>query len=89
MISNTEAQGELNESLISKSISEIIDIAKQSSAIGWKVNGAGGEGGSLTILCGEKSSQKRDMIQRIEEANPLFKSIPVYLSRFGLRTWDI
>jgi len=88
MIVNTEAQGELNPSLISKSIIEIIEIAKQSGAIGWKVNGAGGEGGSLTLLCGEKSSQKRDMIQQIEEANPLFKNIPIYLSRFGLRTWN-
>jgi len=89
MIANTEAQGELNPSLISKSIVEIIEIAKKSNAVGWKVNGAGGEGGSLTILCGEKSSQKRDMIQKIESANPLFKSIPIYLSRFGLRTWSI
>ena len=89
MIVNTEAQGELNTSLISKSISEIIEIAKKSGAIGWKVNGAGGEGGSLTLLCGEKSSQKRDMIQQIEEADPLFKNIPIYLSRFGLRTWNI
>ena len=89
MIVNTEAQGELNSSLISKSISEIIDIAKQSGAIGWKINGAGGEGGSLTLLCGEKSSQKRDMIHEIEAANPLFKNIPIYLSRFGLRTWSI
>jgi D-glycero-alpha-D-manno-heptose-7-phosphate kinase len=89
MVVNTEAQGELNSSLISKSISEIINIAKQNGAIGWKVNGAGGEGGSLTILCGENSSQKRDMIHKIEEADPLYKSIPIYLSRFGLRTWEI
>lgn len=89
MIINTEAQRELNPALISKSITEIIEIAKQSGAIGWKVNGAGGEGGSLTLLCGEKSSQKRDMIQEIEKANPMYKSIPVYLSRFGVRTWDV
>jgi D-glycero-alpha-D-manno-heptose-7-phosphate kinase len=89
MIENTEAQYELNSSLVSNNSMEIIEIAKQCGAIGWKVNGAGGEGGSITILCGEKSSHKRDMINEIEKANPLYKNIPVYLSRFGLRTWDI
>jgi hypothetical protein len=34
------------------------------------------------------SSQKREMIRQIEDANPLFKNIPIYLSRFGLRIWD-
>ncbi len=89
MIENTEAQTELNSSLVSKSSLEIIEIAKKCGAIGWKVNGAGGEGGSITILCGEKSSYKRGMISEIEKASQLYKNIPVYLSRFGLRTWEI
>ncbi|MDD3777740.1 MAG: GHMP kinase [Actinomycetota bacterium] len=88
MIYNTEAQKELSSALISDSILEIIGIAKESGAIGWKVNGAGGEGGSLTLLCGEKSSQKRYMLKEIEKANPLYRNIPLYLSRYGLRTWE-
>ncbi len=48
----------------------------------------GGEGGSLTILCGSTSHAKRSMIREIEEENPLFRNIPIYLSRFGLRTWE-
>jgi hypothetical protein len=28
------------------------------------------------------------MIQGIEAANPLFKDIPVYLGRTGLRIWE-
>jgi hypothetical protein len=28
------------------------------------------------------------MIQEIEEENPLFQNIPIYLSRFGLRIWE-
>jgi D-glycero-alpha-D-manno-heptose-7-phosphate kinase len=85
---NTEAQGELNPALVSKDAQQIIDIARQHGAIGWKVNGAGGEGGSITFLCGDTSSQKRELIRQIEVANPLFKNIPIYLSRFGLRIWD-
>jgi D-glycero-alpha-D-manno-heptose-7-phosphate kinase len=53
-----------------------------------KVNGAGGDGGSITLLCGPSSSEKRRMIRAIQEANPLFKSLPIYLSRFGLRVWE-
>jgi D-glycero-alpha-D-manno-heptose-7-phosphate kinase len=88
MIANTDAQAELNAALVGADAQTIIDIARRNGAIGWKVNGAGGEGGSITLLCGNTSSQKRALIREIEAANPLFKNIPVYLSRFGLRIWD-
>jgi len=88
MIINTEAQGELHPALISADAHQIIEVAKANGAIGWKVNGAGGDGGSITLLCGPTSSEKRQMIQAIQEANPRFKSLPIYLSRFGLRIWE-
>jgi D-glycero-alpha-D-manno-heptose-7-phosphate kinase len=88
MTVNTEAQGELHPELISEDARLLINVAKEHGAIGWKVNGAGGEGGSVTLLCGPTSSEKRTLIQAIEEANPLFKSLPIYLSRFGLRLWE-
>ena len=88
MIENTEAQGNLNSALISDDTQRIIDIAKENGAIGWKVNGAGGEGGSVTLLCGPMSHAKRTLIREIEQENALFKNIPVYLSRFGLRVWE-
>jgi len=88
MIENTEAQARLHEKLVSEEASAIIEIGKTHGAVGWKVNGAGGDGGSLTLLCGPHSYQKRKMVQAIEEANPLFQNIPVYLSRYGLRVWE-
>ena len=54
-----------------------------------RLDGAGGEGGSVTLLCGPTSSVEREMIRQIEAANPLYKNIPIYLSRFGLRIWDV
>jgi len=39
---------------------------------------AGGEGGSITILCNSLSRAKRAMIREIEQENPLFKNIPIY-----------
>jgi D-glycero-alpha-D-manno-heptose-7-phosphate kinase len=73
--------------LISPEHQRIIDIAREHGALGWKVNGAGGDGGSVTILCGDVSQVKRAMIREIEQDNALSKNIPLYLSRYGLRVW--
>jgi D-glycero-alpha-D-manno-heptose-7-phosphate kinase len=88
MAENTEAQGRLHPDLVSGDSLRIIDIAKAHRALGWKVNGAGGEGGSITILCGDRSDEKRSMIREIEKSNAGFKNIPIYLSRQGLRVWE-
>jgi D-glycero-alpha-D-manno-heptose-7-phosphate kinase len=88
MIDNTEAQARLNTHLVSDAAHQIIDIAKHYNALGWKVNGAGGDGGSLTLLCSPLSHEKRAMIQAIEAENSRFKHIPIYLSRHGLRIWE-
>jgi D-glycero-alpha-D-manno-heptose-7-phosphate kinase len=87
MIANTEAQGCLHEAIISLDAQRVIEIADQYGALGWKLNGAGGEGGSLTLLCGGRSDIKREMVKAIEEENRSYKQIPIYLSRFGLRVW--
>lgn len=88
MIQNTEAQRNLHPDLIKPDADRVVVIAQAHGALGWKVNGAGGDGGSLTILCGPLSHGKRAMIREIEQESPLFKNIPIYLSRFGLRIWE-
>ena len=88
MIDNTEAQRRLHPDLIGAEAQKVIDIAREFGALGWKVNGAGGDGGSLTLLTGGQSSVKRAMIREIEQENALFRNIPIYLSRFGLRVWQ-
>ena len=88
MVDNTEAQRELHPDLVGTQAEKIIAIAKEHGAIGWKVNGAGGDGGSVTLLCGDLSFTKRAMIREIEEENEMFKNIPIYLSRTGLRVWE-
>lgn len=87
MIDNTEAQRRLHPDLISPAHQRIIDIAREHGALGWKVNGAGGDGGSVTLLCGDSSQAKRALIREIEQDNPLHRNIPIYLSRYGLRVW--
>ncbi len=88
MIENTEAQRRLHPDLIGPDARRVIEIARVHGALGWKVNGAGGAGGSVTLLCEVLSHAKRAMIRAIEQENPLFKNIPIYLSRHGLRTWE-
>jgi D-glycero-alpha-D-manno-heptose-7-phosphate kinase len=87
MVENTAAQSRLHPGLISPEAAKVIEIARVHGALGWKVNGAGGDGGSLTILAGPIAGAKRAMLNAIEQENPLFMNIPIYLSRYGLRIW--
>jgi D-glycero-alpha-D-manno-heptose-7-phosphate kinase len=88
MIDNTAAQADLHPALINAEASDLITLAKEYGAIGWKVNGAGGEGGSLTLLCHPSASIQRSMLRTIVETSPLFQPIPISLSRTGLCIWD-
>ena len=65
MIANTEAQGRLHPALISAEAAQVIEIARDHGALGWKVNGAGGEGGSLTLLCDARAQTKRALLREI------------------------
>jgi D-glycero-alpha-D-manno-heptose-7-phosphate kinase len=87
MIANTDAQAALHPDLVGDAAQQVIKIARQHNAIGWKVNGAGGDGGSLTILGPPQSHIKREMVREIEDNDARHKNIPIYLSRYGLRIW--
>jgi D-glycero-alpha-D-manno-heptose-7-phosphate kinase len=87
MTRNTEAQSELHADLVNPTAHELIALGREHGAVGWKVNGAGGEGGSLTLLCGPSSSAKRSLIAALGDVDPLCQHIPTHLSRTGLRVW--
>jgi len=87
MIDNTEAQAQLHPDLIGAEAARVIEIARAHGALGWKVNGAGGAGGSLTLLCGERSEAKRTLLREIAQEDASFQIIPIRLSRGGLRVW--
>ncbi len=88
MIENTEAQANLHPDLVSPRHQAVIEVAKRHGALGWKVNGAGGDGGSVTILGGPKASRNREMLRAVIADVPGTQSIPVYLSPLGLRVWE-
>ena len=88
MIENTDAQKRLHPDLVNQDVERIINLAHQHSALGWKVNGAGGDGGSVTLLCGSDRKVKRSMLRAIEQENPAFQIIPIKLDQHGLRVWE-
>jgi D-glycero-alpha-D-manno-heptose-7-phosphate kinase len=87
MDENTEAQRALHPGLVCESFEEIIDISATFNVAGCKVNGAGGDGGSVTILCNGDMATKRALIREIERKNQRYRFLPIYLSRHGLRVW--
>lgn len=55
----TDAQRALHPDLVSPAADELIELAATDGALGWKVNGAGGAGGSVSILCSDGSARQR------------------------------
>jgi D-glycero-alpha-D-manno-heptose-7-phosphate kinase len=88
MTDNTEAQRRLYPGLVGADAETAIEVAAASGATGWKVNGAGGDGGSLTVLCGPDAGAKRELGRLLQHANPGFRVIPTQLSRDGLCVWE-
>ncbi len=89
MIENTEAQCQLHPGLVCADAETAIDVAASTGAVGWKVNGAGGDGGSLTVLCGPQVGAKRELVRSLHDVNPRFEVIPTRLSVDGFRVWDV
>jgi D-glycero-alpha-D-manno-heptose-7-phosphate kinase len=83
---NTEAQARLHPELVSEAAQRVIQTAAAHGASGWKVNGAGGDGGSVTILRGSGEPVDRRMLEAITEMVPAARAIPVTLSPHGVQT---
>ncbi len=84
MIRNNECQRSLHSGLISEEAESVIAVAKKHKAAGWKVNGAGGKGGSLTILSSQDEKRREGMLEEINSLGKGIRSIPISLARFGI-----
>ncbi len=85
MVDNTEAQRRLHPSLVGPDAERIIGLARTHNAAGWKVNGAGGEGGSLTLLGPKPAPEVEALRAAIEREMSGARVIPVSLDMDGLR----
>jgi D-glycero-alpha-D-manno-heptose-7-phosphate kinase len=83
MIANTEAQKSLHPELVGVDARRVIEIAAAQGAIGWKVNGAGGDGGSVTILSATREA-KEALEHRVGSLDTRFRVLPIQISMVGL-----
>jgi D-glycero-alpha-D-manno-heptose-7-phosphate kinase len=83
MIANTDAQAALHSGLVGIDARRVIDVAAAFGAVGWKVNGAGGDGGSLTLLH-ESPEAKLAIEHRVAELDARYRVLPVRVSANGL-----
>jgi len=84
MIENNECQRALHPDLISEKADAVIKIAKNFRAAGWKVNGAGGSGGSISLLCSPEKSERDKMFRKLNSIGKGIRVLPLYLSEEGL-----
>ncbi len=83
MVANTDAQRALHPELVGVDARRVIDLAGTHGAIGWKVNGAGGPGGSVTIL--SATAAAKDALEaRIVELDPTYRVLPIAISPAGV-----
>ena len=89
MRDNTVAQADLHPDLVHDDAwRRDRDCPRSPSVAGWKVNGAGGDGGSITVLASaEPGSEARAGARAITRNRPGAIPIPIAISRDGLRVW--
>jgi D-glycero-alpha-D-manno-heptose-7-phosphate kinase len=88
MCENTAAQAALHPNLVGQAARAVIELARQHGVWGWKVNGAGGDGGSLTLLAGPSTGERRRLVAALHAAAAGWRVIPTRLSPDGVRVWE-
>lgn len=84
MTACTTGQQRLHADLIGSDAARVIAAARTCGALGWKVNGAGGEGGSVTLLAADGSASRARLDSAVRSLSPAYRLIPVRISRQGL-----
>jgi D-glycero-alpha-D-manno-heptose-7-phosphate kinase len=80
MTANTDAQAELAPGLVNDDALAVIEAARAHGALGWKVNGAGGPGGTVTALLPDSPAAFEAAIAALG-----YRVLPVTLSPGGVR----
>lgn len=85
MSDNTEAQRSLQEGLVGVDADRVIRLAVAHGALGWKVNGAGGDGGSVTVLSAT-GADRHAIGSEVARLDGRYRALPVRLSTTGCET---
>lgn len=84
MIANTDAQRCLHPELVGRDATVTMAVAGAQGALGWKVNGAGGDGGSVTFLSATPQA-KAALEHRVAALDARYRVLPVTISEAGLQ----
>ncbi len=79
----TDAIGGLHPDLVGRSARAAIDVARALGARGWKVNGAGGDGGSVTVLAPPEPPARAALAEALGRL-PGARLLPLRLADEGL-----
>ncbi len=85
MTQNTAIQEAMCCDLVSDKAASIMSIGATNGALGWKVNGAGGDGGTVTLLTDGTMEGRELIINTLRDR--LFLMIPIRLAGEGLWVW--
>jgi len=88
MNANTAWQERMHPDILGEQAKALIAIARETNVCGWKLNGAGGNGGSVTLLFGEMNHDKRRFKEALRAALPEAQVIPISLSPSGVHVWE-
>jgi D-glycero-alpha-D-manno-heptose-7-phosphate kinase len=86
MIQNHECQRGLYPALISRIADEVAALAGKTGAAGWKVNGAGGQGGSMTLLLSSDPGRREAFDRAAGRLGRGIRILPFSLSFQGVKT---
>ena len=84
MVAATDVTRSLHPSLVSGQADVLIGAARAAGAIGWKPNGAGGEGGSLTFLAGPGPGAPARLVAAVRAVGGPHAVLPIRLAPRGL-----
>ena len=84
MRANTEGQRRLHPSLVGADARRVIAAVAARGALGWKVNGAGGEGGSMAVLCPPGAEARAAIEAAIARASNTYQVLPASIAPSGL-----
>lgn len=70
LLESVDAQAALHPDLVGTPHRRAIEVAAATGARGWKVNGAGGDGGSLTVLADDQPGGAEALAAALADADP-------------------
>jgi D-glycero-alpha-D-manno-heptose-7-phosphate kinase len=83
LVAANDAMGTLHPDLIGTDARRVLDLAHQLGALGWKVNGAGGDGGSVAVLSAS-AEDKAVLEAALAGLGPGYRALPLSPVAAGL-----